>query len=138
MWRCRNSKLTQLLSDSLSGQAKVMMFVHVAPEATSYAESVSTLKFGARVSEITLGAASKNIERGSPLEIKEAQVRRQPRSQPPLAAGLVLVRACLLSARGAGPVANLRSGVGVKVPVIGGILRVDQSRHNTGGILILR
>lgn len=73
--RCRNSKLTQLLSDSLSGQAKVMMFVHVAPEATSYAESVSTLKFGARVSEITLGAASKNIERGSPLEIKEAQVR---------------------------------------------------------------
>ena len=27
----RNSKLTQLLADSLSGQAKVMMFMHVAP-----------------------------------------------------------------------------------------------------------
>lgn len=28
----RNSKLTQLLQDSLSNQAKAMMFMHVAPE----------------------------------------------------------------------------------------------------------
>lgn len=28
----RDSKLTQLLQDSLAGQAKSMMFVHVAPE----------------------------------------------------------------------------------------------------------
>ena len=28
----RNSKLTQLLQDSLAGQAKAMMFIHVAPE----------------------------------------------------------------------------------------------------------
>lgn len=62
------------------------MFVHVAPESTSYHESVSTLKFGARVSEITLGAASKNIERGSPLEIKEAQVRCCLRPVPRLCA----------------------------------------------------
>ena len=63
-----------------------MMFVHVAPEASSFGESVSTLKFGARVSEITLGAASKNIERGSPLEIKEAQVRMHAccHLQPPV------------------------------------------------------
>jgi kinesin family protein C2/C3 len=32
----RNSKLTQLLADSLSGQAKVMMFIHIAPELNSY------------------------------------------------------------------------------------------------------
>jgi kinesin family protein C2/C3 len=51
----RNSKLTQLLQDSLSGQAKVMMFMHVAPECSSFGESLSTLKFGLRVSEITLG-----------------------------------------------------------------------------------
>ena len=28
----RNSKLTQLLQDALSGQAKAMMFIHAAPE----------------------------------------------------------------------------------------------------------
>lgn len=31
----RNSKLTQLLQDSLCGQAKAMMFIHIAPEARS-------------------------------------------------------------------------------------------------------
>jgi hypothetical protein len=31
----RDSKLTQLLQDSLSGQAKSMMFMHVAPEVRS-------------------------------------------------------------------------------------------------------
>ena len=34
---------------------QVMMFLHIAPESSSYSESVSTLKFGSRVSEITLG-----------------------------------------------------------------------------------
>ena len=28
----RDSKLTQLLQDSLQGQAKAMMFIHIAPE----------------------------------------------------------------------------------------------------------
>jgi hypothetical protein len=51
----RNSKLTQLLQDSLCGQAKVMMLMQVAPEASSYGETVSTLAFAKRVSEVTLG-----------------------------------------------------------------------------------
>uniref|UniRef100_A0A061S3R0 Kinesin family member C2/C3 n=1 Tax=Tetraselmis sp. GSL018 TaxID=582737 RepID=A0A061S3R0_9CHLO len=58
----RNSKLTQLLQDSLGGQAKTMMFMHIAPEMSSYGETVSTLGFGTRVAEVTLGAAKQNRE----------------------------------------------------------------------------
>lgn len=54
----RNSKLTQLLQDSLQGNAKVMMFMHISPEANMFSESISTLKFATRVSQITLGQVS--------------------------------------------------------------------------------
>ncbi|KAK9806220.1 hypothetical protein WJX72_005827 [[Myrmecia] bisecta] len=67
----RNSKLTQLLQDSLCGQAKAMMFIHVAPEGSSHSESISTLGFGSRVSEITLGQAKKNSESSQIFEAKE-------------------------------------------------------------------
>lgn len=33
----RDSKLTQLLQDSLQGQAKAMMFIHIAPEVSHWA-----------------------------------------------------------------------------------------------------
>jgi hypothetical protein len=35
-----------------------MMFMHISPEANMVSESVSTLKFASRVSEITLGQVS--------------------------------------------------------------------------------
>eukprot|EP00775_Hariotina_reticulata_P005972 gene5972-6211_t len=75
----RNSKLTQLLQDSLQGQAKVMMFMHVSPEANMFGESVSTLKFAARVADITLGQAKKNVVSGQVFEAHE-QVLKQQRS----------------------------------------------------------
>ncbi|CAN0902305.1 Kinesin-like protein KIN-14P [Linum grandiflorum] len=56
----RNSKLTQLLQSSLGGQAKTLMFVQLNPDATSFSESLSTLKFAERVSGIELGAAKSN------------------------------------------------------------------------------
>lgn len=86
----RNSKLTQLLQDSLSGQAKAMMFVHVSPEESHHGESVSTLGFGARVSEITLGAAKKNVETAVLLRTKEAlaQVQQQASEERQAAARL--------------------------------------------------
>ncbi|GMH41190.1 LOW QUALITY PROTEIN: hypothetical protein BSKO_09100 [Bryopsis sp. KO-2023] len=46
---------TRLLQDSLSGQAKSMMFMRVAPEMSSRGETLSTAMFGVRVSQISLG-----------------------------------------------------------------------------------
>ncbi|PSC77000.1 kinesin KP1-like isoform B [Micractinium conductrix] len=73
----RDSKLTQLLQDSLSGQAKTMMFMHVAPEQTSVSETLSTLNFGKNVTEITLGAAKKNAESGVAWEAKERAMKME-------------------------------------------------------------
>ncbi|CAH8277774.1 unnamed protein product [Arabidopsis lyrata] len=53
----RNSKLTQVLQNSLGGQAKTLMFVQINPDEDSYAETVSTLKLAERVSGVELGAA---------------------------------------------------------------------------------
>ncbi|XP_022716667.1 kinesin-like protein KIN-14F [Durio zibethinus] len=67
----RNSKLTQVLQDSLGGQAKTLMFVHVSPEVNAIGETVSTLKFAERVASIELGAARSNKETGEIREFKE-------------------------------------------------------------------
>ncbi|KAF9592793.1 hypothetical protein IFM89_017363 [Coptis chinensis] len=66
----RNSKLTQLLQDSLGGHAKTLMFAHVSPEADSYGETISTLKFAQRVSTVELGVARLNKESTEVKELK--------------------------------------------------------------------
>ncbi|XP_050378693.1 kinesin-like protein KIN-14J [Argentina anserina] len=58
----RNSKLTQVLQSSLGGQAKTLMFVQLNPDAQSFSETISTLKFAERVSGVELGAAKSNKE----------------------------------------------------------------------------
>ncbi|KAH0710631.1 hypothetical protein KY284_012058 [Solanum tuberosum] len=67
----RNSKLTQVLQDSLGGQAKTLMFVHINPEADAFGETVSTLKFAERVASIDLGAARSNKETGEIRDMKD-------------------------------------------------------------------
>lgn len=50
------------------------MFAHVSPEADSFSETVTTLKFAQRVSTVELGVAHLNKESSEVMQLKE-QVR---------------------------------------------------------------
>ena len=58
----RNSKLTFLLQDALSGNSKTMMIVAVCPASNSYDETSTALQFATRARRIHLGVAQKNIK----------------------------------------------------------------------------
>ena len=48
----RNSKLTTVLQDSLSGSSKVLLVCNISPEACSSSESVCTLHFATRAAQV--------------------------------------------------------------------------------------
>jgi kinesin family protein 3/17 len=48
----RNSKLTKLLSDSLGGNSKTLMFANVGPARSNYAESLQAIKYASRAKMI--------------------------------------------------------------------------------------
>ncbi|XP_068438710.1 kinesin-like protein KIFC3 isoform X2 [Clinocottus analis] len=54
----RNSRLTYLLQDSLSGDSKTLMMVQVSPLSGNLSESVCSLKFAQRVRSVELPSSS--------------------------------------------------------------------------------
>lgn len=58
----RNSKLTYLLQDSLSGDSKTLMMVQVSPMGKNVNETICSLKFAQRVRSVELGAAGRRAE----------------------------------------------------------------------------
>lgn len=55
----RDSKLTHLMQDYLTGKSRTSMIVHINPENIN--ESVCTLRFAVKVSECVLKAANKDV-----------------------------------------------------------------------------
>uniref|UniRef100_A0A3B4B866 Kinesin-like protein n=1 Tax=Periophthalmus magnuspinnatus TaxID=409849 RepID=A0A3B4B866_9GOBI len=53
----RNSRLTYLLQDSLSGDSKTLMMVQVSPLSSNMSESVCSLKFAQRVRTVELSSS---------------------------------------------------------------------------------
>jgi kinesin family protein C1 len=59
----RDSTLTYLLEPTLSGHGKTLMIINLSPTMESVPESVSTLRFGAKVNKIELGKAKRQIDK---------------------------------------------------------------------------
>ncbi|XP_075869552.1 kinesin-like protein KIFC3 isoform X2 [Nelusetta ayraudi] len=61
----RNSRLTYLLQDSLSGDSKTLMMVQVSPLPTNASESLCSLKFAQRVRSVDFSASCRRHETSS-------------------------------------------------------------------------
>ncbi|XP_050277519.1 kinesin-like protein KIN-14T [Quercus robur] len=59
----RNSKLTQVLKDSLGKDSKTLMLVHVSPKEEDLCETICSLNFATRARSIHLGSEGSTEER---------------------------------------------------------------------------
>jgi hypothetical protein len=65
----RDNELTMLMSDSIGGNAKTLMFVCFSPVDYNYDETVNSLQYATRVKQVT-NNATKNIESAEIVRLK--------------------------------------------------------------------
>lgn len=72
----RQSKLTNMLRDSLGGNCKTLMIANIWPEGSHLEETISTLKFASRMMRV-LNEAIVNVQLDPHLQIKryEKEIR---------------------------------------------------------------
>ena len=58
----RDSKLTRILKESLSGNAKTVMIAHISPASSSFEESRNTLGYAERSTRIKTRVSHQNIK----------------------------------------------------------------------------
>ncbi|KAK7233043.1 microtubule motor protein [Aureococcus anophagefferens] len=75
----RNHPLTMLMSDSIGGSAKTLMFVNASPADTHVSETVSSLTFGSRCKRVK-NASNANGEMASQLKDLKAELDRMKQS----------------------------------------------------------
>ncbi|KAL6465947.1 hypothetical protein MHYP_G00260800 [Metynnis hypsauchen] len=68
----RNNKLTQLMQDSLGGNAKTLMFLNISPSDCNLDETLTSLIYASRVKAIT-NHAQRNTESKEIAQLKEVQ-----------------------------------------------------------------
>ncbi|XP_076854573.1 putative LOC110439812 homolog [Brachyhypopomus gauderio] len=66
----RNNKLTQLMQDSLGGNAKTLMFLNISPSDCNLDETLTSLIYASRVKAIT-NYAQRNMESKEIAQLKE-------------------------------------------------------------------
>lgn len=62
----RNTKLTHVLSDSLGGDAKTLMFANINPAEMHIPETLCTLNFAVQAKSVATGQVKKNVTKSKP------------------------------------------------------------------------
>ncbi|KAF3851088.1 hypothetical protein F7725_012860 [Dissostichus mawsoni] len=70
----RNSKLTQVMQDSLGGNAKTLMIVNISPSECNLEETLTSLVYATRVKAIT-NNAQRHVESKEIAQLKEVIIR---------------------------------------------------------------
>lgn len=99
----RNHPLTMLMSDSLGGNAKTLMFVNTSPADYNVSETISSLKFAIRCKDITNAVGSGPGAQASQMTALKKELAKLKKGE----AGYMGGKSGMMPAPGPGPPGGL-------------------------------